>query len=96
MIVIQAGITTTLNSRCSVLAAANGVYGRWDDTKGADNIDFMPTILSRFDMIFVVKDEHEEGRDMVCLHYISLDVYLKLLSVIVCVCASAFACSCGV
>lgn len=30
----QAGITTTLNSRCSVLAAANSVFGRWDDTKG--------------------------------------------------------------
>ena len=30
----QAGITTTLNSRCSVLAAANSVYGRWDETKG--------------------------------------------------------------
>jgi DNA replication licensing factor MCM5 len=61
----QAGITTTLNSRCSVLAAANGIYGRWDDTKGAENIDFMPTILSRFDMIFVVRDEHNENRDLV-------------------------------
>ena len=48
-----------------MLAAANGVYGRWDDLKGADNIDFMPTILSRFDMIFVVKDEHDEARDVV-------------------------------
>lgn len=64
---LQAGITTTLNSRCSVLAAANSVFGRWDETKGEDNIDFMPTILSRFDMIFIVKDEHNEERDMVCL-----------------------------
>ena len=48
-----------------MLAAANGVYGRWDDTKGAENIDFMPTILSRFDMIFVVRDEHDMNRDMV-------------------------------
>lgn len=62
--IAKAGITTTLNSRCSVLAAANSVFGRWDDTKGEENIDFMPTILSRFDMIFVVKDEHDEGRDM--------------------------------
>merc|ERR1712226_51621 len=61
--VAKAGITTTLNSRCSVLAAANSVFGRWDDTKGEENIDFMPTILSRFDCIFVVKDVHDEERD---------------------------------
>lgn len=61
----KAGITTTLNSRCSVLAAANSVFGRWDDTKGEDNIDFMPTILSRFDMIFIIKDHHDQQRDMV-------------------------------
>lgn len=62
--IAKAGITTTLNSRCSVLAAANSVFGRWDETKGEENIDFMPTILSRFDMIFIVKDEHEQGKDM--------------------------------
>lgn len=61
--IAKAGITTTLNSRCSVLAAANSVFGRWDDLKGDANIDFMPTILSRFDMIFIVKDEHNEDRD---------------------------------
>ena len=59
----KAGITTTLNTRCSVLAAANSVYGRWDDSKGDDNIDFMPTILSRFDMIYIVKDEHDFQKD---------------------------------
>lgn len=48
-----------------MLAAANSVYGRWDDTKGEDNIDFMPTILSRFDMIFIIKDQHDQQRDMV-------------------------------
>lgn len=31
--IAKAGITTTLNSRCSVLAAANSIYGRWDETK---------------------------------------------------------------
>ena len=61
--IAKAGITTTLNSRCSVLAAANSIFGRWDDLKGDENIDFMPTILSRFDMIFIVKDEHNEARD---------------------------------
>ena len=60
--IAKAGITTTLNryfrvcvrmftlslSRCSILAAANSVFGRWDDTKAEENIDFMPTILSRY------------------------------------------------
>lgn len=62
--IAKAGITTTLNSRCSVLAAANSVFGRWDDTKGEANIDFMPTILSRFDTIFIVKDEHDQAKDI--------------------------------
>jgi len=62
--IAKAGITTTLNSRCSIFAAANSVFGRWDDSKGEENIDFMPTILSRFDTIFIVKDEHDEHRDM--------------------------------
>ncbi|XP_015119756.1 DNA replication licensing factor Mcm5 [Diachasma alloeum] len=62
--IAKAGITTTLNTRCSVLAAANSIFGRWDDIKGEENIDFMPTILSRFDMIFIVKDEHEQNRDI--------------------------------
>jgi len=61
--IAKAGITTTLNSRCSVLAAANSVFGRWDDTRGEENIDFMPTILSRFDCIFIVKDTHDAQRD---------------------------------
>ena len=37
------------------MAAANSVFGRWDDTRGDKNIDFGPTILSRFDMIYIVK-----------------------------------------
>ncbi|KAJ8973055.1 hypothetical protein NQ317_011335 [Molorchus minor] len=68
--IAKAGITTTLNSRCSVLAAANSIFGRWDDTKGDENIDFLPTILSRFDMIFIVKDEHNQQRDMTLARHI--------------------------
>jgi DNA replication licensing factor MCM5 len=64
--IAKAGITTILNSRTSVLAAANPVFGRYDDMKSAgENIDFQTTILSRFDMIFIVKDDHNESRDMV-------------------------------
>ncbi|KAJ5765155.1 hypothetical protein N7520_004714 [Penicillium odoratum] len=62
--IAKAGITTILNSRTSVLAAANPVFGRYDDLKTpGENIDFQTTILSRFDMIFIVRDDHERGRD---------------------------------
>lgn len=62
--IAKAGITTILNARTSVLAAANPVFGRYDDLKSpGENIDFQTTILSRFDMIFIVRDEHERGRD---------------------------------
>ncbi|KAI7757403.1 hypothetical protein M8C21_007155 [Ambrosia artemisiifolia] len=55
--IAKAGITTVLNSRTSVLAAANPPSGRYDDLKTAqDNIDLQTTILSRFDLIFIVKD----------------------------------------
>ncbi|KAJ5831811.1 hypothetical protein N7474_000122 [Penicillium riverlandense] len=62
--IAKAGITTILNSRTSVLAAANPIFGRYDDLKSpGENIDFQTTILSRFDMIFIVRDDHERGRD---------------------------------
>ena len=48
-----------------MLAAANSVFGRWDESKGDANIDFLPTILSRFDMIFIIKDEHDVTKDTV-------------------------------
>lgn len=72
----KAGITTTLNSRCSVLAAANSIFGRWDDTKGEENIDFMPTILSRFDMIFIIKDVHDQTRDITLAKHV-INVHLN-------------------
>lgn len=62
--IAKAGITTILNARTSVLAAANPIFGRYDDLKTpGENIDFQTTILSRFDMIFIVRDDHERSRD---------------------------------
>ena len=62
--IAKAGITTILNSRTSVLAAANPSFGRYDDMKtAAEQIDFQTTILSRFDLIFVVKDSRAEAKD---------------------------------
>lgn len=63
--IAKAGITTVLNSRTSVLAAANPTFGRYDSMKTpGENIDFQVTVLSRFDMIFIVKDDHNEARDI--------------------------------
>jgi DNA replication licensing factor MCM5 len=62
--VAKAGITTMLNSRVSVLAAANPIFGRYDDLKSVgENIDLMTTILSRFDCIFIVRDVRDHERD---------------------------------
>lgn len=62
--IAKAGITTILNARTSVLAAANPIFGRYDDLKTpGENIDFQTTILSRFDMIFIVRDDHDRFRD---------------------------------
>jgi DNA replication licensing factor MCM5 len=62
--IAKAGITTILNARTSVLAAANPIFGRYDDLKSpGENIDFQTTILSRFDMIFIVRDDHNRDRD---------------------------------
>merc|ERR1719411_716290 len=77
--IAKAGITTTLNSRCSILAAANSVFGRWDDSKAEENIDFMPTILSRFDTIFIVKDEHNEDRDSILAKHV-MQVHMNAAS----------------
>ncbi|KAF4623441.1 hypothetical protein D9613_001673 [Agrocybe pediades] len=72
--IAKAGITTVLNSRTSVLAAANPVFGRYDEGRSpGENIDFQTTILSRFDMIFIVKDEHNEARDkMIAKHVMNI------------------------
>mmetsp|Transcript_25000 Transcript_25000/g.58665 ORF Transcript_25000/g.58665 Transcript_25000/m.58665 type:complete len:891 (-) Transcript_25000:38-2710(-) len=74
--IAKAGITTVLNSRAAVLAAANPVFGRYDDFKSAsENIDLMTTILSRFDMIFLVRDIREEERDlMICRHVMGVHI----------------------
>ena len=74
--IAKAGITTVLNSRSAVLAAANPVFGRYDDFKSAsEQIDLMTTILSRFDLIFLVRDVREEERDrMICRHVMGVHI----------------------
>ena len=62
--IAKAGITSTLNARCPVLAAANPKWGRFtNDQPIADQIDLPPTLLSRFDVIFSIKDLPNQERD---------------------------------
>jgi len=62
--IAKAGIMATLKSRCSLLGAANPKYGRFDPYEGiAQQIQMAPALLSRFDLIFVLKDEPDIGRD---------------------------------
>jgi replicative DNA helicase Mcm len=62
--IAKAGIMATLNSRCSVLAAANPKFGRFDQYKSiGEQIDLPSPILSRFDLIFVVEDKPDVERD---------------------------------
>ena len=72
--VAKAGITTILNSRTSVLAAANPIHGSYDDLKMAqEQIDLQTTILSRFDCIFLVRDiRNEESDKAMAAHVVSL------------------------
>lgn len=72
--IAKAGITAVLNARSAVLAAANPVFGRYDDTRtSAENIEFQSTILSRFDLIFIVRDVRNDARDKkIADHVLSL------------------------
>lgn len=62
--IAKAGIQATLNSRTSILAAANPIFGRYDKTKPLKfNIDISAPIMSRFDLFFVIIDECDEFVD---------------------------------
>lgn len=72
--VAKAGITTRLNSRTSILAAANPVFGRLDQLKDvSEQIELQTTILSRFDCIFIVHDiNNPETNDRIATHILDL------------------------
>jgi len=53
----KAGIVTSLQARCAVMAAANPIGGRYDSSMTfSENVDLTEPILSRFDILCVVKD----------------------------------------
>lgn len=70
----KAGIVATLNARAAVLAAANPAFGRYLPNRTvAENIDLPVSLLSRFDLIFVIRDEPQEDFDKaVATHILDL------------------------
>ncbi|KAF9016573.1 cell division control protein 54 [Hymenopellis radicata] len=62
--IAKAGIITTLNARTSILAAANPVGSKYDvDLPITRNIDLPPTLISRFDLLYLVLDQVDEQLD---------------------------------
>ena len=60
----KAGINTSLQARCSVIAAANPLKGTYNQKLNFnDNVDLTAPILSRFDLLAVVKDDVDEDYD---------------------------------
>ncbi|CAI4215045.1 unnamed protein product [Parascedosporium putredinis] len=60
----KAGIVTTLQARCGVIAAANPIGGRYISTKPfSDNVQLTEPILSRFDILCVVRDTVDPEED---------------------------------
>ncbi|KAJ1725772.1 MCM DNA helicase complex subunit [Coemansia erecta] len=62
--IAKAGIITSLNARCSILAAANPVDSKWNRQLSiVENMNLPPTLVSRFDLVFIVLDTVDEAMD---------------------------------
>jgi len=70
----KGGIVATLNARASILAAANPMYGKYDSFKNiTENVNLPVPLLTRFDLIFVVKDKPSKEKDTkIAKHIINL------------------------
>ena len=62
--IAKGGIVATLNARTSILAAANPIYGKYDPYKNlTENVNLPIPLLTRFDLIFVVRDIPSPSKD---------------------------------
>jgi DNA replication licensing factor MCM4 len=75
--VAKAGIITTLNARTSILASANPIGSRYNpDLPVPQNIDLPPTLLSRFDLVYLILDRQDDNNDKKLARHL-LSMYLE-------------------
>ncbi|KZF22348.1 DNA replication licensing factor MCM4 [Xylona heveae TC161] len=75
--IAKAGIITTLNARTSILASANPINSKYDPNLPVPkNIDLPPTLLSRFDLVYLVLDSVQEQNDRRLSSHI-MNMYLE-------------------
>ncbi|KAG5181423.1 minichromosome maintenance protein [Tribonema minus] len=70
--IAKAGITTTLNARAAVLAAANPLYGRYNRNRPmSENINLPNSLISRFDLIFLLLDRADMETDTALARHVT-------------------------
>lgn len=77
--VAKGGIVATLNARTSILSAANPTYGKYDPFKNiTENVNLPIPLLTRFDLIYVIRDTAEKEKDnRIARHILEIHQYAE-------------------